>query len=279
MHQRIEDRRDYDLYDPETLKKSLPSRVDDDDPSLGPASAQKFEGEDRNLRERLKVQREQMRWWIQRQKEEREAVEKARRDTEEAYQEVVLSRDKRAMMLARMEEECRRRLNEATATFNRALAEEQQQRRHCEAIQDEEDKKAEIYNHVTGDFLTEAREQAESTRGPYRPLADRYKGMTADELKVFRDAQLEQMEEIRKIKLQEKNMNEDWDRLMNSHLQAAYSYEHELNKKKSDLNKKIAEENLQLAEQQKLHQEYLNRVIYRNQPTAAFYEQFNKGTR
>lgn len=79
----------------------------------------------------------------------------------------------------------------------RLQAEEQQQRRHCEAIQDEEDKKAEIYNHVTGDFLTEAREQAESTRGPYRPLPDRYKGMTANELKVFRDAQLEQMEEIR----------------------------------------------------------------------------------
>lgn len=81
----------------------------------------RFEGEDRNLHERLKEQREQMRWWIQKQKEEREAIEKVRRDTEEAYQEVVLSRDKRGMMLARMEEECRRRLNEATATFNRAL--------------------------------------------------------------------------------------------------------------------------------------------------------------
>ncbi|XP_070150468.1 RIB43A-like with coiled-coils protein 1 [Polyergus mexicanus] len=277
VHQRVEDRRDYDLYDPETLKKSLP--VDDDDPTLGPASAQKFEGEDRNLRERLKEQREQMRWWIQKQKEEREAIEKVQRDTEETYQEVVLSRDKRGMMLARMEEECRRRLNEATAAFNRALAEEQQHRRHCEAIQDEEDKKAEIYNHVTGDFLTEAREQADSTRSPYRPLADRYKGMTADELKVFRDAQLEQMEEIRKIKSEEKNMNEDWDHLMNSHLQAAHSYEDELNKKKSEFNKKIAEENLQLAEQQKLHQDYLNRVIYKTQPTAAFYEQFNKGTR
>lgn len=76
-------------------------------------------------------------------------------------------------------------------------AEEQQHRRHCEAIQDEEDKKAEIYNHVTGDFLTEAREQAESCRGPCKPLVSRYKGMTADELKVFRDAQLEQAEEIR----------------------------------------------------------------------------------
>ncbi|XP_024868032.1 RIB43A-like with coiled-coils protein 2 [Temnothorax curvispinosus] len=281
VHQRAEDRRDYDLYDPEALKKSLPARVDDngDDPSLGAASAQKFEGEDRNLAERLKAQREQMRWWIQRQKEEREAAEKARRDAEDAYQEVVLSRDKRAMTLTRMEEECRRRLNEATATFNRALAEEQQHRRHCEAVQDEEDKKAEIYNHVTGDFLTEAREQAESTRGPCKPLADRYKGMTADELKVFRDAQLQQMEEIHKIKLEEKRINEDWDHLMDSHLQTAYSYECELNQRKSELNKKIAEENLRLAEQQKQHQEYLNRIVYKTQPTAAFYEQFNKGTR
>lgn len=38
---------------------------------------------------------------------------------------------------------------------------------------------------------------------------------------------------FQKIKLEEKNMNEDWDRLMNSHLQVAYSYEHELNKRKS----------------------------------------------
>lgn len=76
-------------------------------------------------------------------------------------------------------------------------AEEQQHRRHCEAVQDEEDKKAEIYNHVTGDFLTEAREQAESVHGPHKPLVSRYKGMTADELKVFRDGQLGQMENIR----------------------------------------------------------------------------------
>jgi len=46
-----------------------------------------------------------------------------------------------------------------------------------------------------------------------------------------------------------------------------------------ELNKKIAEENLQLARQQKSHQEYLNRVLYKNKSTAAFFEQFNKGTR
>jgi len=81
----------------------------------------RFEGEDRNFQERLKEQRKQMRGWIQRQTEEREVAEKVRRDTEKACQEVILSRDERAITLARMEEECRRRLNEATAKFNRAL--------------------------------------------------------------------------------------------------------------------------------------------------------------
>lgn len=62
-----------------------------------------------------------MRWWIHRQKEEREEAEKLQREIEEAYREVILSRDKRAATLAQMEEECRRRLNEATAKFNYAL--------------------------------------------------------------------------------------------------------------------------------------------------------------
>lgn len=76
-------------------------------------------------------------------------------------------------------------------------AEEQQHRRHSEAAREEEDKKAEIYNHVTGDFLSEAREQAESVHGRCRPLASRYKGMTTNELKTFRNSQLEQIEQIR----------------------------------------------------------------------------------
>lgn len=42
LHQRREDRRDYDLYDPDALRTSLPCRVGDDDPRLGLASAQKY---------------------------------------------------------------------------------------------------------------------------------------------------------------------------------------------------------------------------------------------
>ncbi|XP_033321550.2 RIB43A-like with coiled-coils protein 2 [Megalopta genalis] len=273
-YQRPEDRRDYDLYDPNSLKKSLPSGFGDGDSSW----AQKFRSEE-GSKERLRAQKEETRYWIEQQKGERVRIEREHREAEKAYQEAVISRDKRAAALDQMERECRRRLNEATARFNRALAEEQDHRRRCEALQEEEDKKAEIYNHVTGDFLTEAKEQAESTRGPQKPLASRYKGMSPEELRAIRDAQASQMLEIQKMKLEEKRMNEEWDQLMNSHAVAASTYHREMERKRAEINRKIAEENLQLAEEHRSHQEYLNKVLYKNGPTAEFFEQFNRDAR
>lgn len=44
LHQQPQDRREWDLYDPDALKKDKPARVSDDDPRCGPASLQKFEG-------------------------------------------------------------------------------------------------------------------------------------------------------------------------------------------------------------------------------------------
>lgn len=42
IYQRPENRREFDLYDPDGLKKSLPARLMDDDPRCGPSSAQKY---------------------------------------------------------------------------------------------------------------------------------------------------------------------------------------------------------------------------------------------
>ena len=81
----------------------------------------RFQGEDCNMQERLKEQKEQMQSWVMQQVNERRAAEKERRDAEKAYQETVVARDKRATALEQMEQDCRRRLNEATARFNRSL--------------------------------------------------------------------------------------------------------------------------------------------------------------
>lgn len=39
-------RREYDLYDPDKLKKELPARVSDDDPRCTLSGLQRFQGED-----------------------------------------------------------------------------------------------------------------------------------------------------------------------------------------------------------------------------------------
>lgn len=62
-----------------------------------------------------------MQSWVIQQINERRAAEKERRDAEKAYQDAIVARDNRAIALELMEEDCRRRLREATAKFNKAL--------------------------------------------------------------------------------------------------------------------------------------------------------------
>lgn len=60
LHQQPSCRREWDLYDPDALKKDKPARVHDDDPRCGTSSLQKFDGEDLNN----KVSRGSARWRV-----------------------------------------------------------------------------------------------------------------------------------------------------------------------------------------------------------------------
>lgn len=65
--QRAEDRREYDLYDPQGKRKDLPARISDGDPRLTVSSAQRFEGEDLASNERKRAQIEQQKAWLEQQ--------------------------------------------------------------------------------------------------------------------------------------------------------------------------------------------------------------------
>jgi hypothetical protein len=62
-NQQPHQRRDFDLNDPQKLKKGKPARVGDYDPNCGPSTAQQFEGEDLAQKKRIGLQQEQMRVW------------------------------------------------------------------------------------------------------------------------------------------------------------------------------------------------------------------------
>ncbi|XP_074038232.1 RIB43A-like with coiled-coils protein 2 isoform X2 [Leptinotarsa decemlineata] len=278
-YQKPEDRREFDLNDPNFMKKALPCRIRDDDPRLGPSSAQKFEGEDLSSDQRAKIQHEEIRAWLDQQMREKEKAEKDRKDAEDAYKAALIARDQRSLELEAMERECRKKLQAACLKFNKALAEEKLCQKQKLEHQTRNDNLAEICNAMTSDMLTENPEVAQSNLGLGRKIGFLYKGMTEEQKKQIRREQLAQIEEIKKKKELEERMNEEMDDYTNGIQKTIYLMDRELESKQRQRNKQLAEENKRMADEQNNHKKFLDKIVYSNVPTEAFYDQFNRSTR
>jgi hypothetical protein len=121
LHQQPDSRREFDLYDPDYLKKDKPARVSDDDPRCGLASLQKFEGEDLNGKARKAYQAEQTREWAEQQMREKDQANKNQKAADRLYELKMRELDQRAMDLANAEDACRKAIDRATADYNKAL--------------------------------------------------------------------------------------------------------------------------------------------------------------
>ena len=121
LHQQPDSRREFDLYDPDNLKKDKPARVSDDDPRCGIASLQKFEGEDLNSKARRQFQSEQAREWANQQMREKSQAEQNQKTADHLYELKMRELDQRAVELAQAEDACRKAIDQATTDYNKAL--------------------------------------------------------------------------------------------------------------------------------------------------------------
>ena len=279
MHQQPNTRREFDLYDPDALKKDKPARVNDDDPRCTLSSLQKFEGEDLNNPARTKLQQEQMREWAKQQAEERRKSEEKKKYADKLYDMKQIELDHRAMELGKAEMNCRRAINVAQANYNKALFDELNNQRNIDKRRETDDKLTEIANHVHGDFLTENPAISTSAFGPHRVIPDRWKGMLPDQLAEIRKTQKVQEDERKQKEEAEKQENDEWERQANNNAKAGMILEREQNRQVRNKNKDVADENLKLAMEQKAHKEFLDKQVYINPPTAAYFQQFNTITR
>ncbi|CAH2055881.1 unnamed protein product, partial [Iphiclides podalirius] len=277
-YQRPEDRREFDLNDPEVLKRQLPPRATDDQP-VGMSSAQKFEGEDINYEERKKIMAAQKNAWLEQQVQERKAAEEERRKAEEAYMMAIKSRDARASELDKLERECRYRLGQANLRYNEALAAESKQLKQIMKEQEEADNTAEMYNNLTSDMLTENPDVAKSALGKNRAIGFMYKGMNQEELKKFYAGQKEQMAANKAKRDAEDKMEAEWQALSKSIQYEVARQDIQDRRLRRELAKQLMEENQLLAMQQKEKEKYFNEVVYNNMPTDEYYAQFNTTTR
>lgn len=279
LHQQPSSRREWDLYDPDGLKKDRPARVSDDDPRCGMSSMQKFDGEDLNNKARSKFQEEQRRLWAEQQMRERQQAEDNQKKADRLYELKMRELDQRACELQQAEEACRRAITEATKDYNKAQAREQSSRAAVFKQQEDDDKRTEIANLLYGDFLTENPACAQSAFGAHRVIPDRWKGMTPEQIAEIRRVQDLQRQEAMRQREEERRRQEEFDRQRVAHAHAAELLQREEERRRRALDQQLADENRRLGLEQKSHQDYLNRSVYTNEPTAAYFMQFNTSTR
>ncbi|ESO95658.1 hypothetical protein LOTGIDRAFT_188374 [Lottia gigantea] len=279
LHQHPSSRREFDLYDPEGLKKDKPARVHDDDPRCGISSLQKFEGEDLNNPARLKLQQEQKKNWLEQQKLEKELAERNQKAADRLYELKQKELDMRALDLQDAEENCRRAINMATSDYNKALDNEQKEKDRLKRQQDEDDNATEIANHVFGDILTENPSVAQSAFGSHRVISDRWKGMSPEQIADIKKQQEIQRKEKERLEDEKRRKDEEWDKQRVANARAALLLEREAERKRQEINRQLADENRRLSQEQTAHKDFLYKEVYTNPPTAAYFMQWNKTSR
>lgn len=81
------------------------------------------------------------------------------------------------------------------------------------------------------------------------------------------------------MKQEEKLRDLEWDRQRVAHARAAMLMERELDRQKREINKQQAGENKRLSSEQKSQIDFLDKEVYTNPPTAAYFMQFNTSSR
>ncbi|CAF1127542.1 unnamed protein product [Rotaria sp. Silwood1] len=279
LHQQPFAQREWDLNDPDYLKKDMPARVSDDDPRCGIASLQKFQGEDLNSHARKKYQQEQLREWSRLQQEDHQRTQQQQQAADRLFNAKQNELDQRSVELQRAEEECRKAINESIKNYNDALYRETEERRALKKRQEEYDNFAEMANMITSDLLTENPDQAISQFGPHRVVPDRWKGMNEDQLRRIREEQQHQIEEKKRRDEEEQQREDEWNRRRFAEAKAGMIIEKHVERERRTFENDLYNDNQRLANEQRNLKAYLDRVIYTNQPTAAYFMQFNTSSR
>lgn len=262
-YQKKEMAREWDLNDPQAMAKELPARVCDEDPRNGPASLQKFEGEDLDADNRRKAQQRQQRSWAKQQVEEKLAKKWMEQERNRIYDERNEETNFRTYEVEQGIAEHRRRRNRNTADFNNALAEQQRQ----EAIRaKEEDTRLgleEIAYQMNSDFLNE-RETVVSELGE-KVKSERYKGMTAEQIAKLREEQANQLLQLRRRRLMEVEDQKQWSQQENMQLRMAKALDRQRERDRhNDLeelrNTRFAQANAAKLRKEELDELYTNAV-------------------
>ncbi|KAL9647488.1 hypothetical protein ABK040_006848 [Willaertia magna] len=277
-NQKFETRREFDLNDPESLKKDRPARLGDYDPRLTISGGQIMHGEDLGYSDRVKAQKEQLKNWIEEQtlekklKQEKEELEKLLEEAKQfEIQQITFELQKKETQLRAQQERMRKE-------YNIEQAIEKKERERFMKEKEEIAKLEEIQNTLNDDFLNETFETTFNVTNPTRFKPDHFKSLRQDQYEEIERTRQMQLEESKAKKELEKTENQYWDtqRLLNSKLTLKAQREQERMKRQQA--RELFELHKQQAVEKEQKQKNINRA-YENQVTEDFFNQFNTTSR
>ncbi|XP_040451605.1 RIB43A-like with coiled-coils protein 2 [Falco naumanni] len=277
--QKPETRREFDLSDPQALKKDRPARLSDSDSRCTVSGLQKFMGEDLNYDQRMKFQKEQMRVWLLQQQRDWKNALADQKFADDLYDKNRIELDQKTMEQQRKEEENRRAVCVATKDFNRTQAAELAEKKKLEKHQKMKDDMDEISSLLQGNLLSENPEQAVSSFGRHRVITDRWKGMNQDQLMAIRYSQQQQVLEKLRVKEEEHRRDAEWDRQSTQAARAQLVLERHQQRQERERRQALDNVNAKLSQEQKARNIYLKEEAYSNFPTGQYYAQFNTTSR
>jgi hypothetical protein len=157
--------------------------------SSGPASLQKFSGEDLDYGNRVRKQQQQQATWVSQQMSERQAQIDEELEMERISTERQAELDERRAMMEAEEMNSRTAVNGAVRDFNQALADEKREKEAQRRMMQYEDDEEEIRNQLTSDLLTENRAATQSHLAPHRYLKYHFKGFSEEQREAIREDQ------------------------------------------------------------------------------------------
>ncbi|KAL1767013.1 hypothetical protein HispidOSU_029549 [Sigmodon hispidus] len=276
--QQFKNGHEFDFGDPDQLQE-FPVPCYASALYYGPASMQYFAGEDLDRASCLKIQQEQFRYNLEKQLQEQQAVREEEARAALLSDQLRLAVDTRAAELARLEESCRAAMRTAIANANKAQAAKQALQQRREQQQQQEAKLTDIKKQITSDLLTENPRAAQRPQAPHRVLPYCWKGMTPEQRAAIRKTQETQRQDKKEQRQAEKSREAEWGRQTVRFAEAALELEEQEKELCAEFRRGLGSFNQELAREQHARQNYLNSVIYTNQPTAHYYLHFNTSSR
>lgn len=266
--QQKEQTRDFDLNDPNRLRKMCPSEGLD------------WLGVDPEYSHRIKLQREQQKSWLQQQIDEKNAIKKNMTEAKKAIETDVLNQDAQINEKAWNERQQRQKIQSETALYNFKLAQALRAKQMAEKRREEEDNLAEIMNNLSSDMLTESKDYgASSLWGEARVNTSMYRGMTDEQLLEIRHEQLRQIEE-KKLNAEMMKKNEIlFNENVKNHINSVELEERDVQNQRLQERAHQNSMNAQLLEEQKERNQFLNSKVYKFTPSEAYFDQFNTTSR